>query len=260
MKNQPLLNLKNISWHPRANSTILNHLSLEIFPGEIIGLFGDNGAGKTSLMNIISGLTLATEGQIFYQGRPVVYQQQTGPMLAKQLGLAYVQQDFGLFDELSLYRNFFLQNEITQKLGPLNILHHKKMAEITLTALKDAGLNRALSPYQKVATLSGGEKQLLAIARAKFHRASLLMFDEPTSALSLRQKDTLYQTIAKLAKEQIAVIISSHDPTNLLPIIDRVWVLYQGKLILDMKKSQCSLNDIKQNIIRGCSNETSTTI
>ena len=163
-----------------GNLVAIDGVGFEVGRGEIVGLVGDNGAGKSTLVKIINGFYAPSRGEMRFKGRAVRF---GSPRDARNVGIETVYQDLALIPALSLWRNFFLGRELKVGRRPFRILAKNPMREITMTNLREMGLTRLRSPDEPVDILSGGERQALAIARARYFGGSLLLLDEPTSAL-----------------------------------------------------------------------------
>ncbi|MGE5623556.1 MAG: ATP-binding cassette domain-containing protein, partial [Methanocella sp.] len=163
--------------------TALEDVDLTIREGEVVGLVGDNGAGKSTLIKLLTGVYQPDRGELAFAGRPVRF---TSPREARALGIETVFQDLALVETMSIARNFFLGAEPVRRLGPLTYLDARKMNEVTRQRLSDIGI-RITSPTADVASLSGGERQAIALGRTMYFGARLLILDEPTSALSVHE-------------------------------------------------------------------------
>ena len=164
--------------------TALNGVSLNVYPGEVHALLGDNGAGKSTLIKILSGVFLPTDGQIHVEGQPVSF---ASPRNATDAGIGTVYQDLALNPLTSVTRNFFLGRELTRFNSPFGLLKMDEMHQIAIQEMAKIGINIA-DPEQAVGTMSGGQRQTLAIARAIYFGAKVLILDEPTSALGQKQQ------------------------------------------------------------------------
>lgn len=200
---------------------VLKDLNLEIKSGEVLALLGDNGAGKSTLIKIIAGFHQPSAGDLFWEGH-VIEQNNFSPQQARAMGIQTVYQHLGLVDQLSIARNFFLGAEPIKSLGPVKWLDHKFMREVVFQELTLMGLKRKLDPNDNVSKLSGGERQAIAIARARFFGAKLLILDEPTSALSVGQTQAVLDYIKEAAEAGIAVIFITHTLHHIERIVDKV--------------------------------------
>ncbi|MEC7190820.1 MAG: ATP-binding cassette domain-containing protein, partial [Pseudomonadota bacterium] len=184
--------------------TALNGVSLNVYPGEVHALLGDNGAGKSTLIKILSGVFPPTEGQIHVEGQAVSFD---SPRNATDAGIGTVYQDLALNPLTSVTRNFFLGRELTRFNSPFGLLKMDEMHQIAIQEMAKIGINIA-DPEQAVGTMSGGQRQTLAIARAIYFGAKVLILDEPTSALGQKQQMEVLKTIRQVKDlGNIAIIL-----------------------------------------------------
>ncbi|HCJ4398968.1 TPA: sugar ABC transporter ATP-binding protein [Legionella pneumophila] len=227
---QPLLRLENIE-KSYGSHRILNKVSFCLYPGEITALIGDNGAGKSTLVQIISGYIQADKGNIYWQEQPLCYSNQyNAPFEMRRLGIQIVHQQLALIDELSIWRNFFLGNEINKKIGPFKFLNIRLMQHIASQFLQSFGLVCLPNIDLPVKKLSGGERQMLVVCRAKYFNAKLLILDEPTSALSPAQADKVLQIIKNIAQAGIAIVFITHNPAHIQNTAHKVIKLSCGTI------------------------------
>lgn len=219
---QPIISMRNISkafGHVRA----LTDVTLDIFPGEVLGLLGDNGAGKSTLIKILSGVYSADEGEFSHQGRPV---QIDSPADAQALGIATVYQDLALVETRPVAHNIYLGRE-PRKWGI--ILDRRRMEHDAAELLKRLNITLP-SVTVDVEVLSGGQRQAVAVSRAVAQGGDVLLLDEPTAALGVEQTEQVHQLIADTKAHGKAVILITHDLSDILEITDKVAVLRQGRL------------------------------
>jgi simple sugar transport system ATP-binding protein len=201
-------------------------VSLGVDSGEVICLLGDNGAGKSTLIRILSGVYRPTAGRYLIDGRAVNLQ---SPRQALAHGIATVHQDLALLPLMSIWRNFFLGSELVHGWGPLRRLDVARCRTIAGTSLASLGITvRDLD--QPVGTLSGGERQGIAIARAIHLGARVLILDEPTAALGVKQADVVLQFISNARERGIAILFVTHNPLHAYAVGDRFVVLRQGRV------------------------------
>ena len=205
----------------------LNEVSFAVEAGEVHCLLGDNGAGKSTLIKILSGVHRPSSGDILIRGEKVVLH---SPKDALDLGIATVYQDLALVPLMSVARNFFLGREPVRKSGPLRLLDIDLANSTTLAALREMGI-MLRDPEQPVGTLSGGEKQCVAIARAVHFGAKVLILDEPTSALGVHQASVVLKLVAQARARGIGVVFISHNVHHAYAIGDRFTVLNRGRPI-----------------------------
>lgn len=221
----PIIELRNIS-RLFGNVIALRDISLTVYPGEVLCLLGDNGAGKSTLIKILSGYHLPTRGEYHFEGRPV---RLGSPAQARALGIATVYQDLALVPQMSIWRNFFLGSEPERGWGFLR-RYDVAFARRTVRAEMERMGIELRDPDQPVGTLSGGERQSLAIARAIYFGAKVLILDEPTAALGVRQAGTVLRYIAQAGERGLAVIFITHNPHHAYAIGDRFVVLRRGQV------------------------------
>ena len=247
MAKQPLIRVENL--HKNfGNFTALNGVSLEVYSGEVNALLGDNGAGKSTLIKILSGVHQPSSGQIYVEGQPVHFR---SPRDAAAAGIGTVYQDLALNPLLSVTRNFFMGRELYRGIRPFGLLKMDQMDEITRTEMAKIGINIA-DPSQTVGTMSGGQRQTLAIARAIYFGAKVLILDEPTSALGQRQQMEVLKTIQHVRElGNIAIILITHNEIHAELIADRFVFLSLGEVIGAGSKEQIHGNDIRRLMAGG---------
>lgn len=205
--------------------TALGGVDLEVYPGEVHALLGDNGAGKSTLIKTLAGVHQPTEGQIYIEGKPVNFR---SPRDASAAGIGTVYQDLAINQLMSVTRNFFMGREMTNSLG---LMDNKTMNEIAHEEMLKIGIDFS-DPTQAVGTMSGGQRQTLAIARAIYFGAKVLILDEPTSALGQKQQMGVLKTIKKVrARGDIAIIFITHNEIHSRLVGDRFTFLALGKVI-----------------------------
>ena len=200
----------------------LHDVSLEVRAGEVLCLLGDNGAGKSTLIKILSGVHPPDSGEILVDGEPVVF---GSPRDALQRGIATVYQDLAMIPLMSISRNFFLGAEPVT--GPLRTLDVREADSVTRASLKRMGIDLR-DTSQPVGTLSGGERQSVAIARAIHFGAKVVILDEPTSALGVKEAAVVLRFIAQAREQGIGVILITHNINHAFPIGDRFTILDRG--------------------------------
>ncbi len=245
----PTLELKNISKR-FGSTTVLDDLNLRLERGKILALLGDNGAGKSTLIKIIAGYHQPDAGEICWQGAPIDPRNFT-PQRARNLGIQTVYQHLGLVSQLSIARNFFLGLEPTRNFGPFKWLDHRYMRETVAAELQSMGIKRSLNPDDPVEKLSGGERQVIAICRARFFGAKLLILDEPTSALSVRQTQEVLDYIVQAASRDIAVIFITHTLHHIENIVDKILILHHGKSAGHFDAGEISTADCAHLVVHG---------
>src|SRR6266850_3654225 len=211
----PLLEARNISKYFGAVVAI-EGVSLEVRAGQINCLLGDNGAGKSTLIKTLSGVHPPDEGTLAIDGQPVTF---TSPRDALNAGIATVYQDLSVMPLMSISRNFFLGNEPTVGFGPFRLFDSAKAARVAREEMHNIGID-VRDTDQLVGTLSGGERQTLAIARAEYFGARVLILDEPTSALGVKQSAIVLRHIVAARNKGLGVIFITHNVSHALPIGD----------------------------------------
>ncbi len=227
----------------------LKNVSLALGEAEVLALLGDNGAGKSTLIKILNGLFRPDRGQMLWQGGPVQF---TSPRDAYDLGIATVYQDLAVVDLMSIYRNMFLgrENEITRGVWPFRWLDRRRARREARDALAQIGIT-IRNPDEPVARLSGGERQSIAIARGVHFSAKLLILDEPTSALSVKQSAEVLRSIEQARDKGLSVIVISHNVHHVYPVADRFVILSHGESIADFKRGECTKEEVSDLIVQG---------
>ena len=242
MDKKPLIELKNVV-KKFGTFTALNGVSLDVYPGEVHALLGDNGAGKSTLIKVLSGVHLMTSGEIKVDGETVNF---SSPRQASDAGIGTVYQDLALNALTSVTRNFFLGREIKKGLGPFGLMQMDEMDRITIEEMSKIGINIS-NPNQPVGTMSGGQRQTLAIARAIYFGAKILILDEPTSALGQKQQMEVLKTIKKVQRlGNIAIILITHNEIHARLIADRYTFLSLGEVIGSGLSSELGGEDVKR--------------
>jgi simple sugar transport system ATP-binding protein len=235
----PTIELRSVS--KRFGSVIaLNDVSIAVRPGEVHCLLGDNGAGKSTLIKILSGVHRPTEGQIYVSGEPIVFR---SPRDATDAGVATVFQDLGLIPLMSIARNFFLGREPVKGIFPFRRFDIEHANAVARQALIDVGI-QVRDPSQAVGTLSGGERQSVAIARAIHFGAKVLILDEPTSALGVHQAAMVLKFVIEARLRGLAVILITHNINHAYPVADTFTLLNRGTSKGTYAKSDISREDV----------------
>lgn len=233
---QPLISMRHVSkafGHVQA----LIDVDLDIYPGEVIGLLGDNGAGKTTLVKILSGVYYADQGEFSTNGQPVVIE---NPSDAQGLGIATVYQDLSLVDTRPVAHNIYLGRE-PRTWGV--ILNRRKMERDAEELLNSLNINLP-SVKVDVEILSGGQRQAVAISRAIAQGGDILLLDEPTAALGVEQTAQVHQLVVDMKDLGKAIVLITHDLSDVLEIANRIVVLRQGRLWADSPSAATNLNEI----------------
>jgi simple sugar transport system ATP-binding protein len=234
----PLLELQKISVNYSAVRA-LHGVDLTLEAGEVVGLMGDNGAGKSTLMKIIGGLLRPDEGQIFLDRKPVDI---SSPREAQARGIAMVHQDLALCDNLTAGENIFLGREPVRRFGPLAVIDFKTMHKMANGLF--AELASVTTSESFVQDLSGGQRQATAIARVLIGDARVILMDEPTAAISLKQVEEVLALIRKLKTQGKVIVVASHRMGDIFAVADRIVVLWRGEKAADKPISETSPEEI----------------
>jgi simple sugar transport system ATP-binding protein len=222
----------------------LNDLSFHVGHSEVVGLLGDNGAGKSTTVNMISGIHRPSSGYISVDGKK---QDFTCRRDSAEAGIETIYQNTALVDSLSISRNIFLGREITNRFGMLDL---KKMRDISMQVLESAvHISGIDSPDKLVGDLSGGQKQAVAIARAVFFKRRVLLLDEPTSALSVRETEALLGQVLKLKAEGVSSVLVTHNLYHAYQVCDRFVIMSHGTKVLDVAKADSTIEELTQHVI-----------
>lgn len=214
-------------------------ISLSISAGEIVGLMGDNGAGKSTLVKIIAGNFRPSDGDLFIDGRPAEFH---NPLQARRQGIEVVYQDLALCDNLTAAANVFLGRELERRIGPLSILNYGAM--YVRAAELFAELKSETRPRDLVRRMSGGQRQAVAIARTRLSNPKIVLMDEPTAAISVRQVAEVLDLIRRLRDQGIAVVLISHRMPDVFSVCDRIAVLRRGTLVADKPAAKSSPEEV----------------
>lgn len=245
MADQPIIRMNEIEKH-FGSVIALAGVSVDVYPGECHCLLGDNGAGKSTFIKTMSGVHKPTAGEILFDGQPMHFED---PRDAIEAGIATVHQHLAMIPLMSVSRNFFMGNEPVKKFGPIELFDHELANEITMDEMRKMGINLR-GPDQAVGTLSGGERQTVAIARAVHFGAKVLILDEPTSALGVRQTSNVLATVDKVRKQGVAVVFITHNVRHALAVGDRFTVLNRGKTLGTAQRGEITPEEL-QDLMAG---------
>ncbi|HEY0855135.1 MAG TPA: ATP-binding cassette domain-containing protein [Devosia sp.] len=220
--------------------TALRDVNFHVAPGEVLGVVGDNGAGKSTLMKILSGLFVPSEGELIFNGQPVKF---SSPKDAQKLGIEMVYQDFALAGNMPIYENIYLGREPGTKFGPLTLVDHARARQMAAEHLERLKIH-VKSIDQNTEDLSGGQRQAVAIARATAFDGKLVIMDEPTAALAIKEVGKVLDLIRSLKEHGVAVIIISHRMDDIFYCCDRVMALYQGTNFAESTLEKTSRNEV----------------
>ena len=225
-------------WKSFGAIEALRGVSLSIAPGEIVGLVGDNGAGKSTLMKMLAGAEIPDSGTMTVDGTPITKQ---GPREARELGIEMVYQDLALCNDLDVASNLFLGREIYHPIS--RKLNHKRMHTEALEHLERLHI-RVKRTNQMVGTLSGGQRQAIAIARAVTFDPKVLVLDEPTAALAAKEVETVLQLIRDISQRGVSVILITHRLQDLFEVTDRLVVIYEGTVWKELDPNETDLGGL----------------
>ena len=236
----PILELKNVnkSFGP---IDVLHDISLKVHPGEVLCLLGDNGAGKSTLIKILAGVHKPTSGIVEMDGKSVKFNR---PRDAADLGISTVHQFGGTFPLMSIGRSFFVGVEPKKKWGPFTIYDRKQANVTAVKAIQEFGITRIDNGDRLVGGLSGGERQSLAIARAVHFGARVLILDEPTAALGVKEAAHVLRIVLQARQKGLAVIFITHQVIHALTVGDHFAVLIRGSLAADFRKGEKTREEI----------------
>jgi len=230
--------------------TALSDVSFELHRGEVLALAGDNGAGKSTLIKAISGVHRADEGEIVYKGERI---ELTNPRHAREIGIETIYQDLALADNLDVGANVFLGREpVVKALGFLPRLDRRRMRAAAAEVLETLEIDIAPSKLGlPVRSLSGGQRQAVAIGRAIFWKAELLIMDEPTAALGVPEQRKVVELIHRLKKQGVAIIFISHNLIDIFAVADRIMVLRRGQKAGERRPSETSHDEVVKLMVGG---------
>jgi len=231
---------------------VLQDIDFAVYPGEVTALVGDNGAGKSTLVKCVAGIYAADTGSMTFEGKPVVI---NDPRVAAALGIEFVYQDLALADNLDITQNMFLGREI-RRFGFMSDGEMERKARETLISLS---VRTVSSVRQSVASLSGGQRQTVAIAKAVLWNSKVVFLDEPTAALGVAQTRQVLDLVRRLANQGLGVVLISHNMNDVMEVADRVAALYLGKIAAEVFTRDSSTTQIVELITAGRSGDIGLT-
>ena len=241
MESQAVVEMRNI--YKRYGQVVaLRGVDFSVYPNEVVGLVGDNGAGKSTLMKILAGFLRPDKGEIYFEGKKIKFR---SPRDAQRLGIETLYQDQALVPQLTIPRNIFMGREITGRFGFMNM---KKMVEISNDLLNKLGISIDSIEHRPIATLSGGQRQAVAMARSLYFTAKIFTLDEPTAGLSLKEVENVLEYVKILKSKGASVIFVTHNLFHTFPVADRFVVLSAGKVIYEARKEETSLEKLSEKI------------
>jgi simple sugar transport system ATP-binding protein len=242
----PVIEAVNVSKAFGATTALVD-VSLKAYSGRVLALLGDNGAGKSTLIKILSGVFPPDRGELRFRGERVIF---TNPAQARQRGIATVFQDLAVCELLSVTRNVVLGREPQKGIGPFKWLDLKRADEMARSAFHRLGVRWERGLDERGINISGGERQSLAIARAMFFGSSLLVLDEPTSALAVRQAARVLDHIALAREQGQAVILITHNFRHALSVADELTVLAQGRVVGHFRRDEIELDELSDLVAK----------
>jgi simple sugar transport system ATP-binding protein len=242
----PILEINNVSKY-FGSVIALQEVSMFVRPGEVTCLLGDNGAGKSTLIKTLAGVHKPSEGNYTFEGTQVEFD---SPREALDMGIATVYQDLAMIPLMSIWRNFFLGSEPTRGFGPFKRFDVDFAKQVTTEEMAKMGID-IRDPDQPVGTLSGGERQSVAIARAVYFGAKVLILDEPTAALGVKQAGVVLKYILQAKRRGIGVIFITHNPHHAYPVGDHFVILRRGQVYGDFTKEELPLEQLVQMMAGG---------
>ncbi|TML63236.1 MAG: sugar ABC transporter ATP-binding protein [Actinobacteria bacterium] len=240
----PTLELRDVS-KSFGSVEALREVDFEVRDGEVMALVGDNGAGKSTLIKCVAGIYSIDSGQVFFEGNPVTIH---GPKDAAKLGIEVVYQDLALCDNLDVVQNMYLGRE---EHDPIFRLREAPMEQRTTDTLKSLSVTTIRSVRQPVATLSGGQRQSVAVARAVMWNNRVVFLDEPTAALGVAQTHQVLELVKRLGEQGLAVVIVSHNLNDVFEVANRITVLRLGRNVGVYEREKTNQQEIVQAITAG---------
>ncbi|MDW9670765.1 ATP-binding cassette domain-containing protein [Sinorhizobium meliloti] len=241
----PLVEVRNLVKH-FGSVIALNGVSMSVYRNEVLCLLGDNGAGKSTLINTLAGVHKPTSGDFLVDGQPQLF---SGPRDALDAGIATVYQDLAMIPLMSVTRNFFMGREPLTGFGPFKRMDMDEADNVTRDEMHKIGID-VRDPQQAVGTLSGGERQCVAIARAVYFGAKVLILDEPTSALGVAQTSMVLKYINQVRAKGLGVIFITHNVRHAYAVGNRFTVLNRGKTLGTYAKNEIGIDEL-QNLMAG---------
>ena len=246
-KQTPLIQIKNLDLHFGAFHALKN-VSVDFHAGELVGLVGDNGAGKTTLIRVLCGIHTPSAGEVYFDGTRV---KTFHPKLAIDQGIETIQQSVGLCDNLSIARNFYLGREPVKRFCGLPLLDFAKMREMSGRVIRQFGLRENVSVDDEDERLSGGERQSVKIGRAVEFKNRVVIMDEPTNHLSVREREHVNELALQLRDQGLLVIYITHDIFQVHRLADRIVIMENGEKIEDASTETMSAEALEEVIRQG---------
>jgi D-xylose transport system ATP-binding protein len=241
--NEPILELRGVN-KSFGVVHVLHDVDFQVYPGEVTALVGDNGAGKSTLVKAIAGIYPLDTGTYVFEGKPVTVH---GPNDAAALGIEVVYQDLALCDNLDIVSNMFLGRELKSR----GVLDEAKMETLAREALASLSVRTVKSVRQIVSSLSGGQRQTVAIAKSVLWNAKVVMLDEPTAALGVAQTRQVLDLVRRLADQGVGVVFISHNMVDVFEVADRICALYLGRVAAEVKANEVTHSQVVELITAG---------
>jgi len=246
-KKNPLIEVKNLDLY-FGSFHALKNVSVNFHAGELVGLVGDNGAGKTTLIRVLCGIHAPTKGEVFFDGKKV---EKFHPKLAIDQGIETIQQSVGLCDNLSIARNFYLGREPVKRILGVPLLDFAMMREKSRKVIRQFGLRDNVSADDEVECLSGGERQSVKIGRAVEFKNRVVIMDEPTNHLSVREREHVNELAIQLKEQGLLVIYITHDIFQVHKLADRIVIMENGEKVADEETAAMSAEALEDIIRQG---------
>ena len=246
-ENVPLIRARNLDLNFGLFRALKN-VSVDFHAGEMVGLVGDNGAGKTTLIRVLSGLHTPSGGEVYFDGKQVT---RFHPKLAIEQGIETIQQAVGLCDNLSIARNFYLGREPVKRIAGIPFLDFGRMRDTSRRVIREFGLRDNVSADDEVETLSGGERQSVKIGRAVEFKNRVVIMDEPTNHLSVREREHVNELALQLRDQGLLVIYITHDIFQVHRLADRIVIMENGEKIEDTTADAMSAEELEAVIRSG---------
>lgn len=224
----------------------LSEVSFTVGKGEIVGLVGDNGAGKSTIINLLMGVYQPDGGEIYFEGERVNFR---SPRDTRATGIEPVYQNAAVVDLMNLWRNFYLGREVVKSFGPFSVLDRKEMREKSIRMMWDIGVH-VRGADESVQYMSGGERQSLCIGRCMEFSGKLLLLDEPTAALSLKETDKVLKFAESVREKGLSEIIVDHNIIHIYPIVDKFIVMGRGRKVTELRKADVSAEDVIATLMK----------
>ncbi len=241
--NGPILELRGVN-KSFGVVHVLHDVDFQIYPGEVTALVGDNGAGKSTLVKAIAGIYPIDTGTYLFEGKPVTVRD---PNDVAALGIEIVYQDLALCDNLDIVQNMFLGRELKRR----GVLDEASMESMAREALASLSVRTVKSVRQMVSSLSGGQRQTVAIAKSVLWNSKVVLLDEPTAALGVAQTRQVIDLVRRLADQGVGVVLISHNMVDVLEVADRICALYLGRVAAEVKASEVTHSQVVELITAG---------